>query len=71
MALNKDLLFDTRVLERNLRKGLLDHETLEKHLSSLANAADNADFVDYTAEPEEEAEAQADAETKEEAGREA
>src|SRR5690554_1985814 len=54
MSLNQDLLFDIRVLERNLRKGLLDKAAFEKHLSSLKDMEENADFVDYTAEPEEE-----------------
>lgn len=54
MSLNQDLLFDIRVIERNLRKGLLDKAAFEKHLSSLKDMEENADFVDYTAEPEEE-----------------
>lgn len=53
MSLNQDLLFDIRVLERNLRKGLLDQATFEKHLSALKDMEENADFVDYTVEPEE------------------
>ena len=61
MSLNQDLLFDIRVIERNLRKGLLDRAAFEKHLSALADAAKNAEFIDYTAEAEEDVDAEGEA----------
>ncbi len=35
MEMRDDLLFDKRVTERHIKKGLLDRETLNKHLEAL------------------------------------
>lgn len=34
------MLFDVRLIERNLRDGFITHEELEKHLASLSDVAD-------------------------------
>ena len=38
--------WDVRVRERNLKKGLLDEKSVEKHLSQLTDVADQADSLD-------------------------
>lgn len=48
-----DHLLDKRIVDRNLKKGLVSKKDLEKHLSSLKDSEDNAEWVDPTAEPEE------------------
>lgn len=37
--------WDVRVRERNLRKGLIEEKDVEKHLSSLPDAADQAETI--------------------------
>ena len=37
--------WDVRVRERNLRKGILDDKDVEKHLSQLPDAADQAESI--------------------------
>ena len=37
--------WDVRVRERNLRKGILDDEDVEKHLSPLPDMADQAENI--------------------------
>lgn len=39
---NQDFLFDKRVLQRNVEKGLVDPKSVQKMLSSLPDAAENA-----------------------------
>ena len=38
---------DVRTVQRYLKKGQVDREALEKHLSELPDLADEASFVDY------------------------
>lgn len=35
-------LYDVRLMERNLRKGLLTHKDIEKYMKSLPDRKDNA-----------------------------
>jgi hypothetical protein len=37
--------WDVRVRERNLRKGVFDEKDVEKHLSQLPDAADQAESI--------------------------
>ena len=39
------ILFDSRMIERHLRKGLLTPEQVETHLASLEDASDNAEAI--------------------------
>ena len=39
---SQDFLFDKRVIQRNVEKGLLDQKTVQKTISSLPDRADNA-----------------------------
>jgi hypothetical protein len=41
----EERIYDVRVLERNIRKGLLTRKDLEKHLKSLPDRETNADYV--------------------------
>jgi hypothetical protein len=41
MANSSDRLYDIRVLERNVRKGLIARKDVEKYLKSLPDRADN------------------------------
>ena len=41
MANPSDRLYDIRVLERNIRKGLIARKDVEKYLKSLPDRADN------------------------------
>lgn len=40
-----DTLLDKRVIERNIKKGLVSRETFEKHLSALPDVADQAETI--------------------------
>ena len=50
-----DQIVDKRLQERNIRKGLLQRQGLDKHIADLKDAASNAETVPYI-EPEEEEE---------------
>ncbi len=39
-------LFDVRILERNLQKGLITQEEYEKHLADLDDAEENAAVIE-------------------------
>ena len=41
MANSSDRLYDIRVLERNIRKGLIARKDVEKYLKSLPDRTDN------------------------------
>jgi hypothetical protein len=48
-----DQLVDKRLIERNVRKGLLDRKGVDKHIADLSDAASNSEkvpFVDPDAE---------------------
>ena len=45
MAKMDDQIVDKRIVERNIQKGLLTRDALEKHLAKLPDAADNAEYV--------------------------
>ena len=40
--------FDTRLLERNFRKGLITREEYDTYLSQLEDCSDNAELVSVT-----------------------
>ena len=42
MSNPSDRLYDIRILERNIRKGLIARKDVEKYLKSLPDRADNA-----------------------------
>lgn len=42
---SEQLKFDTRLLEYSISRGLLSKEEIEKHLKSLPDCSQNADFV--------------------------
>ena len=39
-------LFDVRILERNLQKGLITKKEYEKHIADLADAEENATAIE-------------------------
>lgn len=45
MADVPESLVDTRVIDRNIAKGLIDKKDYHKHLESLPDVADNAEQV--------------------------
>ena len=46
----EERVFDVRVLERNIRKGLLTRKDLEKYLKSLPDSAENAESFHLVSE---------------------
>ncbi|MEM9195167.1 MAG: hypothetical protein AAGF12_38700 [Myxococcota bacterium] len=56
MADRKQMLYDKRIVERNIRKGLLTKEDYAKHIEGLADAEPNAEAV-VIDDPEADAEA--------------
>ncbi len=42
MSKENERLYDLRILERNIRKGLIARKDVEKYLKSLPDRADNA-----------------------------
>ncbi len=44
-------MFDKRVVQRFIKKGLLPEKELERHLKSLPDLAEQADQVEATIEP--------------------
>ncbi len=55
MATKDELLLDKRIRERNIRRGELTFDRLEKHLGALSDAEVNAEYIPIHEEPEEEA----------------
>lgn len=51
MSTKNEFLFDKRILQRNIDKGLLDSKVAEKSLSNLADLTDNVAITSYD-EPE-------------------
>lgn len=49
MSTKNEFLFDKRILQRNVDKGLLEAKVAEKTLSSLPDRADNVAIVSYDA----------------------
>lgn len=45
MAELNDKIVDKRIVERNIKKGVLTRADYDKHLKQLADAADNAEEV--------------------------
>ena len=50
MAKMDDQVVDKRIVERNIQKGLLTRDALEKHLAKLPDVADNAEYVSVESE---------------------
>ena len=44
MAKNKDQLYDKRIIERNIEKGLATEAEYKSHLEALADQSNNADW---------------------------
>ena len=59
---SQDFIFDKRVLQRNVEKGLVDQKTVQKTIAALPDRADNAAVtsVDALADGEDEGGAGAD-----------
>ena len=61
MTANTDKIFDSRVVERNIKAGVISREDYEKYLSSLEDCADLADETEtqmvFKVEGDDEAEA--------------
>jgi hypothetical protein len=53
-------LFDTRIVERNVRLGIVDEKQYEEHLKNLADDENNAEYIEIVDETT--ADADADAE---------
>lgn len=49
MSTKNEFLFDKRILQRNVDKGLLEAKVAEKTLASLPDRADNVAIVSYAA----------------------
>ncbi len=52
MSTKNEFLFDKRILQRNIDKGLLEAKTAEKTLTSLPDRADNVAITTYDDENE-------------------
>ena len=50
MAKMDDQVVDKRIVERNIQKGLLTRDALEKHLAKLPDVVDNAEYVSVESE---------------------
>lgn len=50
MSNKHEFLFDRRILQRNIDKGLVDAKTVEKFLSSLPDKSDNVAITSYDVE---------------------
>lgn len=57
----QDWMFDRRVLDRNIRKGVIDRGDYAEYLKSLPDVSDNVAPLE---EPEEEAEGEAEGEAE-------
>lgn len=44
--MSNERLFDVRVLERNLQKGLITRKEYEKYVNDLQDASDNAEVIE-------------------------
>ncbi len=47
MSTKNEFLFDKRIIQRNVDKGLVDAKTVEKTLSTLPDRADNVTVSTY------------------------
>ncbi len=47
MTTKQEFLFDKRVAERNIERGLLDAKVYEKSIASLPDRADNVALTSY------------------------
>lgn len=50
MSTKNEFLFDKRILQRNVDKGLLEAKVADKALASLPDRADNVAIVSYDAD---------------------
>ncbi len=53
MSHDNEYLFDQRIVEKNIRKGLVTRKQYDAYLKGLADAGDNAEYVNLDAESEE------------------
>ena len=49
MSHDNEYLFDQRIVEKNIRKGLITRKQYDNYLKRLADAADNAEYVNLDA----------------------
>jgi hypothetical protein len=49
-----DTLFDKRIINRNIEKGLLSKDELKEYIESLPDSSDNAEEIDLDGKNEEE-----------------
>lgn len=56
MSQSNEYLFDHRIVEKNIRKGLITRKQYEDHLKSLSDAESNAEYVSLEDENEGEGE---------------
>ena len=56
MSQSNEYLFDHRIVEKNIRKGLITRKQYEDHLKSLSDAEGNAEYVSLEDEGEDEGE---------------
>lgn len=54
-------LFDTRIVERNVRLGVIDEKQYEDHLKKLADDENNAEYVEIVDETTADVDAEEDA----------
>ena len=57
MSQSNEYLFDHRIVEKNIRKGLITRKQYEDHLKSLSDVENNAEYVSLEDEDEETTEA--------------
>lgn len=57
-----DQVVDKRLVERNIRKGLIDRKGVDKHIADTKDVAGNVEMVPYYDPEPEEGEAEATAE---------
>ncbi|MCB9603267.1 MAG: hypothetical protein H6722_12395 [Sandaracinus sp.] len=48
MAKHSEFVLDKRILERNLKKGLISDKELQEHLTKLTDVADKAEAIKVT-----------------------
>lgn len=52
LKISDDLKFDTRLINKNVRDGLIDEKEYEKHLSALPDEEQKANFLEVFEEEE-------------------
>jgi len=58
MAKPTEEMFDKRVVDRNIQKGLISQADQDKYLAKLTDVEDNAEWVEFDAVADEKADAE-------------